>query len=76
MQMTKPLRLTIDYEESEGQIIARVREIPAAFSFGATREEAREAALDALRELALSYVDPASTADAPGDVIEILAQTR
>ena len=74
--MTEPLRLTIDYEESEGQVIARVREVPAAFSFGATRVEAREAALDALRELALSYVDSKSGGAEPGEVIEILAQPR
>lgn len=76
MTMTEPLRLTIDYEESEGQVVARVREVPAAFSFGATRDEAREAALDALRELALSYVDESDRDTEPGDVIEILAQPR
>ncbi len=74
MPMTEPLRLTMDYENDGDQIIARVREVPAAFSFIATRDEAREAALDALRELALSYVEhPASTGE-PGEAIEIQAQ--
>ena len=74
MSVTEPLRLTMDYEDSEGQVLARVREVPAAFSFGPTREEAREAALDALRELALSYVDSSSSVGQAGEVIEILAQ--
>lgn len=60
--VAKALSLTIDYEKTdEGQVIARVREVPAALSFGATREEAREAVLDALRELALSYVEQPSS---------------
>jgi predicted RNase H-like HicB family nuclease len=47
------IELTIAYEETdEGQVIARIVEVPAAMSFAPTREEAREAALDALRELA------------------------
>lgn len=73
--MAKALSLTIDYEEAEGQVIARVRELPAAISFGATREEAREAVLDALRELALSYVEePPESGSKGGDVIEIVAR--
>ena len=76
MAMTEPLRLTMDYTEDDGQVVARVREVPAAFSFGATRVEAREAALDALRELALSYVEAEPNGGPDGEVIEILAQHR
>jgi len=70
------IELTIAYEESdEGQVIARIVEVPAAMSFGATREEAREAALDALRELALSYLEhpDATPAGEGADVVRIHA---
>jgi predicted RNase H-like HicB family nuclease len=51
------LRLTVDYEDGEdGWIVARIRELPAAMSQGRTREEARGNVLDALHELALSYL--------------------
>jgi predicted RNase H-like HicB family nuclease len=56
--MSEPLELTVIYEEDEdGWILARVREVPAAFSQGRTREEARDNVLDALRELVLSYLE-------------------
>jgi predicted RNase H-like HicB family nuclease len=56
------LRLTVEYEDGQdGWIIAQVRELPAAMSQGRTREEARDNVLDALQELALSYLG----ADAP-----------
>jgi predicted RNase H-like HicB family nuclease len=45
-----PLTLGITYEDAgDGWILARVNEIPQAFSQGRTREEAAENALDALR---------------------------
>jgi predicted RNase H-like HicB family nuclease len=55
--MAHQLRLTVQYEQGEdGWILARVRELPAAMSQGRTREEARSNVLDALQELALSYL--------------------
>lgn len=56
--MSEPLELTIVYEQGEdGFVLARIREVPAGFSQGRTREEARENVLDALRELVLSYLE-------------------
>jgi predicted RNase H-like HicB family nuclease len=50
----------VQYEDGQdGWIIARVRELPAAMSQGRTREEARDNVLDALHELALSYLSDA-----------------
>jgi predicted RNase H-like HicB family nuclease len=55
--MAHRLRLTVQYEEGQdGWIIARVRELPAAMSQGRNRQEARENVLDALQELALSFL--------------------
>lgn len=55
--MTHQLRLTVQYETGQdGWIVARVRELPAAMSQGRTREEARSNVLDALQQLALSYL--------------------
>jgi predicted RNase H-like HicB family nuclease len=55
--VARQLRLTVQYEDGEdGWIVARVRELPAAMSQGRTREEARDNVLDALHELALSYL--------------------
>jgi predicted RNase H-like HicB family nuclease len=52
------MQLRIAYEEAEeGGYVARVVGVPGAISEGETREEAREAVLDALRELVLSYID-------------------
>ena len=70
---TEPLRLSILYEEDEGQVVARIREVPAAISHGATRDEARESVLDALRELAASYLDDAQSAAGPQADVEPLA---
>lgn len=48
--MTEPLRLTIVYEDAgDGWIMARVPEVPGAISQGATRAEAKENVIDALR---------------------------
>lgn len=56
--MNGDIKLTIRYEDADdGSVIARIAEFPAAMSFGATRAEAREAVLDALRELVLSYLE-------------------
>jgi predicted RNase H-like HicB family nuclease len=47
----------VQYEDGQdGWVIARVLELPAAMSQGRTREEARDNVLDALQELALSYL--------------------
>jgi predicted RNase H-like HicB family nuclease len=56
--MDAELELTIRYEDGhEGYVVAQIEEIPAAISQGRTRDEARESVLDALRELALSYIE-------------------
>ena len=72
-----PLPLTILYSEDEGQVVARIKEVPAAISHGASREEARKSVLDALRELALSYLDqgasPGEGADA--EPLAVYAET-
>lgn len=58
MTMSEELKLRIAYEEAEeGGYLARVVGVPGAISEGETRAEARDAVLDALRELALSYVE-------------------
>jgi predicted RNase H-like HicB family nuclease len=66
--MTEPLRLTIVYEDAgDGWILARVPEVPGAVSQGATREEARENVIDALRGiLELRFGEHAVT-DVPED---------
>lgn len=74
-----PLRLTILYDEDEGQVVARIKEIPAAISHGATREEARASVLDALRELATSYLeDGPAYAETSGDAepLAVFAETE
>jgi predicted RNase H-like HicB family nuclease len=48
--MTEPLRLTIVYEDAgDGWVTARVVEVPGAISEGATRVQAKENVVDALR---------------------------
>lgn len=48
--MTRSLRLTIVYEDAgDGWIVARVPEVPGAISQGATRADAKENVIDALR---------------------------
>jgi predicted RNase H-like HicB family nuclease len=52
--MSEPLRLTIFYEDAgdgDGWVVARIPQVRGAISQGATREEARENVIDALREL-------------------------
>jgi len=66
--MSEPLRLTIVYEDAgdrDGWVVARIPEVRGAISQGATREEARENVLDALR-LMLSP-DPAQQDDTTGE---------
>ena len=47
--MSRPLRLTIVYEDAgDGWIMASVPEVPGAISQGRTRAEARENVIDAL----------------------------
>lgn len=64
-ETTRGVDLQIAFEAAEeGGYIARVVGVPGAISEGDTREEARENVLDALRELALSYLEdgePGST---------------
>ncbi len=49
--VSEVLRFTVEYEppDETGAIVARVREVPSALSFGHTREEARANVLDALK---------------------------
>ena len=64
--MSESLRLTVIYEQGDdGWVLARIREVPAAISQGRTREEARENVIDALRELALSYLEEGQAAPLP-----------
>jgi len=52
--MSEPLRLTIVYEDAsdgDGWIVARIPQVRGAISQGATRTQARENVIDALREL-------------------------
>jgi predicted RNase H-like HicB family nuclease len=69
--------LTIIYEQSDdGWWIATIPEIPGAFSQGRTRDEARENALDAMRELMearreMALGERASAADAEQIRIEV-----
>ena len=48
---------TLVYERDDDWWIATVAEYPGAFSQGKTIDEARENALDALRELILAQLD-------------------
>jgi predicted RNase H-like HicB family nuclease len=49
--VSEVLRFTVEYEppDETGAIVARVREVPSALSYGRTREEARANVLDALK---------------------------
>lgn len=52
--MSAPLRLTIVYEDAgdgDGWVVARIPQVRGAISQGATRQQARENVIDALREL-------------------------
>jgi predicted RNase H-like HicB family nuclease len=50
--MSKPLRLTIVYEDAgDGWVLARIPQVRGAMSQGETCQEARENVIDALREL-------------------------
>jgi predicted RNase H-like HicB family nuclease len=71
-EMPEELRLTITYEPAdEGGFVARIREVPGAISEGETKEEARENVLDALRELALSYLEDDVPGDPDGETIAV-----
>lgn len=62
--MSESLRLTIVYEDAgDGWILARVPEVPGAISQAATRAEAKENVIDALRGiLELRFGEHALTA--------------
>jgi predicted RNase H-like HicB family nuclease len=64
--VSEPLRLTIVYEDAgEGWVLARVPQVRGAISQGATREEARENLIGALREvLAVRFGTPPAVQDA------------
>lgn len=51
LDVSEVLRFTVDYEppDETGAIVARIREVPSALSFGYTRAEARANVLDALK---------------------------
>lgn len=51
LDVSEVLRFTVDYEppDETGAIVARIREVPSALSFGYTRSEARANVLDALK---------------------------
>jgi predicted RNase H-like HicB family nuclease len=60
------LHLTITYERGDdGWIIARIRQVPAAVSQGRTKAEARANVVDALRELALSFIEEGDDGPTP-----------
>lgn len=66
MFMAEELKLRIAYEAAEeGGYVARVVGVPGAISEGETKAEAREAVLDALRELALSYIEESRALPCP-----------
>ena len=72
MAAMKELELQIAYEEAEeGGYVARVVGVPGAISEGETREEARENVLDALRELALSYLQEGEPASADVESVDV-----
>ena len=58
--MSEPLRLTIVYEDAgDGWVLARIPQVRGVVSQGATRDEARENVIDALREvLAVRFGTP------------------
>lgn len=73
VDVTNDVELTIRYSETQdGFVTAEVVEVPAAQSFGRTREEARDSVLDALRELALSYLEDPREPVGAGSVDEIV----
>ncbi len=59
------LRVTIAFEEpdEDGWVVARVVEVPGAFSQERTREEARENVIDALRLMLTPDDDDPSVVD-------------
>jgi len=65
--------LTVIYEwDEDGWWIATIPEVPGAFSQGRTKEEARENALDALRELMAARREMALRNRPPGSSTESL----
>lgn len=73
--MSESLELTIVYEgpDEDGWIVASVPAVPGAMSQGRTREEARENAIDAMREVLLYRLEREEAA--PGVVSEPLTLT-
>jgi len=72
--VSEPLRLTIVYEDAgDGWVLARIPQVRGAISQGATREEARENVIDALREvLAVRFGTPPAVHEAPdSDSVEL-----
>lgn len=66
--MSEPLKLTVIYEDAgEGWVMARVPEVPGAISQERTRAEAREAVVEAVRDLLELRLRPAVPESTPAD---------
>lgn len=66
--MSESLRLTVVYEDAgDGWVLARIPQVRGAISQGATREEARENVIDALRELLAVRFGSPPEVEAPAD---------
>jgi predicted RNase H-like HicB family nuclease len=72
--MSKPLRLTITYEEPDetGWIVAAVAEVPGALSQGRTREEARANVIDALRLMLSPDDDDPHVRDGQSEPLDLI----
>lgn len=71
-----PLRLTVVYDRAEhGGTTANIPAVPGTISTGATRREARDNVIDALREMLASPVEVAEGAT-PEDVSVTLELTK
>jgi predicted RNase H-like HicB family nuclease len=68
------LRLTIAYEEpdEEGWVVARVVEVPSAFSQGRTRAEARSNVIDALRLILSPDQDDLAVAASRSEQLDLI----
>lgn len=66
--VSEPLRLTIVYEDAgEGWVLARIPQVRGVISQGATRDQARENVIDALREvLAVRFGTPPGVQETAG----------
>jgi len=66
--MTDSIQLTVVFETVEdGWVQAQIREIPAVITVAPTRQEAKGAVIDALREYLLSLEETPTDAGDGGD---------